>query len=461
MRFRIANRLNSISFKVLMAFVIGMVMSVSLITLVLVTAWFFKNNIYSELEAIDASQELADALSFNAVGIPDKIEFDTDYDWLFESLSQELAYRVIDQSGKVIMYSAAGPSFWSSMDIPEHLSAGTFEFQRDGILFDGATGMVKQEGQNWFTQIAVSRRFIYFAHDAFGLAFLEAGLLVLSVVLFLVFGACAHFTLRHTLRPLRELSESASAISPRALEARLQNDNVPTEIAPLVTSFNQALDRLEHGYRLQQVFLSTAAHELKTPLSLIRAQLELMPESDERNWLLNDVQYMSHQVQQLLLLAEASEPQNYKFITVDLQQEVAEVVAYLERMAEAAQVKLNLVVHTDNVTLRADKGALFTLLKNLLENAIQHAPPESQVWVDVFSDKISVWDWGQGIDEAELPRLFDRFWRGKHRRDIGAGLGLTICREIAMAHGWLLTAHRMEPGLMFQLMFNAENEVKA
>ncbi|WP_296591369.1 ATP-binding protein [Methylophaga sp.] len=452
--------MNSISFKVLMAFVIGMVMSVSLITLVLISAWVFKNNIYSELEAIDASQELADALSFNAVGIPEKIEFDDDYNWLFESLSQELAYRVIDQSGKVIMYSAAGPSFWSSIDIPDNLSAGSFEFQRDGILFDGATGIVKNEGQNWFTQIAVSRRFIYFAHDAFGLAFLEAGLLVLSVVLFLVFGGCAHFTLRHTLRPLRELSDSASAISPRSLQARLQNDNIPTEIAPLVNSFNQALDRLEHGYRLQQVFLSTAAHELKTPLSLIRAQLELMPETDERNWLLHDVEYMSHQVQQLLLLAEASEPQNYKFITVDLEKEVVDAVTYMERMAETANVKLNLVFYSDDITLRADKGALFTLLKNLLENAIQHAPPGGQVWVDVFSDKMGVWDWGQGIDEAELPRLFDRFWRGEHRLDIGAGLGLTICREIALAHGWLLTAHRMEPGLMFQLMFNAGNEVK-
>src|SRR5690606_18890792 len=102
--------------------------------------------------------------------------------------------------------------------------------------------------------------------------------------------------------------------------------------------FNQALDRLEHGYRLQQVFLSTAAHELKTPLSLIRAQLELMPETDERNWLLHDIQYMSHQVQQLLLLAEASEPENYKFTTVDLEQEVADAVAYMERMAEAANV---------------------------------------------------------------------------------------------------------------------------
>nr|WP_320166044.1 ATP-binding protein [uncultured Methylophaga sp.] len=446
--------MNSISFKVLMAFVIGMVLSVSLITLVLVTAWVFKNNIYSELETIDASQELAEALYFNEEGIPEKIEFDTDYNWLFESLSQELGYRVIDHSGNVIMYSAAGPSFWLSIDVPEDLSAGSFEFQRDGILFDGATGVVKHEEQDWFTQIAVSRRFINFAHDAFSLGFLETGLLVLSLVLFVVFGGCAHFTLKHTLRPLRVLSDSASAISPRSFEARLQNDNVPTEIAPLVNSFNQALDRLESGYRVQQVFLSTAAHELKTPLSLIRAQLELMPESDERNWLLHDVQYMSHQVQQLLLLAEASEAQNYKFTTVNLEQEVSEVIDYLERMADAAGVKLHLVVYSAEITLRADKGALFTLLKNLLENAIQHTAPGGQVWVDVFSDKMGVWDSGQGIDEALMPRLFDRFWRGEHRRDIGAGLGLSICQEVAIAHGWELSVRKAEPGLLFILSFS-------
>ena len=163
---------------------------------------------------------------------------------------------------------------------------------------------------------------------------------------------------------------------------------------------------------------------------------------------------MSRQVQQLLLLAEASEQQNYKFMPVDVPQAVAEAVGYLQRMADAAQVQLNLEQHAPGIMLQADKGGLFTLLKNLLENAIQHAPEGSAVSVDVFSDNITVRDHGPGVNDAQLLKLFDRFWRSEQRRDIGAGLGLTICREIALAHEWSLIASRMEPGLQFRLSFS-------
>ncbi|MFP3354041.1 HAMP domain-containing protein, partial [Pseudoalteromonas sp. SIMBA_153] len=106
---------------------------------------------------------------------------------------------------------------------------------------------------------------VYFAHHAFGLNFIEKGLVLLSLGLCFVFSAGVHFILSHTLKPLRELSESAAQISPRSLQSRLENKRVPSEIAPLVNSFNHALERLEHGYRVQQEFLATAAHELKTP----------------------------------------------------------------------------------------------------------------------------------------------------------------------------------------------------
>ena len=94
---------------------------------------------------------------------------------------------------------------------------------------------------------------------------------------------------------------------------------MPTEISPLVDSFNRVLERLERGYRLQQEFLANAAHELKTPLALIRAQIELPVEIEDRESLLSDVEHMTRQVQQLLLLAEASERQNYNFAPVDVQ----------------------------------------------------------------------------------------------------------------------------------------------
>ena len=172
----------------------------------------------------------------------------------------------------------------------------------------------------------------------------------------------------------------------------------------------------------------------------------------DSNALLNDVAHMTRQVQQLLLLTEASEAQNYLFAEVELTDVAREASDYLQRMSEAAEVRLVLAqapISTD--PWQADRSALFTLLKNLLENAIQHAPRGTEVRVDIGADHLSVRDWGPGVDREQLPHLFVRFWRGAHRRDHGAGLGLTICQEIAQAHGWTLSAKRAEPGLLLQL----------
>jgi len=226
---------------------------------------------------------------------------------------------------------------------------------------------------------------------------------------------------------------------------------VPTEIAPLVESFNRVLDRLEQGYRTQQAFLASAAHELKTPLALIRAQIELMEGGEDRRALLNDVQHMTRQVQQLLQLAETSERYNYHFTEVDVAEVAREAVAYLQRMADSGAVSLQAPGHSVSVPWLADRSALFTLLKNLLENAIQHAPPGTSVRVAVGANALTVRDQGPGVSEVDRARMFTRFWRSAARRDHGAGLGLAICQEIAQAHGWTLSVHPAEPGLMLQV----------
>jgi signal transduction histidine kinase len=207
------------------------------------------------------------------------------------------------------------------------------------------------------------------------------------------------------------------------------------------------LDRLERGYRAQQDFLATAAHELKTPLALIRAQVELSPDGPGRAELLQDVEHMSRQVQQLLHLAEASEVQNYQIDTVDVRAVAEEAAQYLQRMAQVTDVRVVLSEPSTAVHWPADRGALFTLLKNLLENAIQHSPAGGRVMLDLDAASLTVRDWGPGVSDAQLSEIFVRFWRGAHRRDRGAGLGLAICREIALAHGWTLTASPADPGL--------------
>ena len=287
------------------------------------------------------------------------------------------------------------------------------------------------------------------------------GVALFGLVLLFIFGICGYVTLKYTLKPLRKVSTSAAKISPHSLHARLAADSVPREIVPLVTSFNHVLDRLEQGYRVQKEFLATAAHELKTPLLLIRAQIELESTSSHRDALLLDIEHMTRQVQQLLILAETIETQNYRFTTVDVHDVVKETATYLQRMTDATSVRLVILDNAHGATWKADKSALFTLLKNLIENAVQHAPQGTEIRVTLDATTVEVRDYGPGVTEEQLPLIFNRFWRGAHRRDYGAGLGLAICKEIAQAHGWTLSAHRMEPGLCFRISHALKRSTEA
>ena len=460
MRFVKMTWLNSLSAKILLAYLVGTVLSIALIAGTAFAIIYYQGDVLSGFDVADTTREFAEELVFDKNGTPVGIEGqpsnlgpgtvsddDRNLRGLYESLKREAAFRVLDASGKVVLASAAGVAFWPDSNAERSLKSGRFEFEHEGVVMVAATESVEREGRVWHVQFAVSRRFLHLVYETFALPFAGAGVILFSLVLLLVFGPCVYLALRYTLKPVREISIAAGEISPLSLHARLPTQNVPRELVLLVDSFNLVLDRMEHGYRTQQEFLSTAAHELKTPLALIRAQVELNPPSAESGMLLQDVEHMSRQVQQLLLLAEASEVQNYRPTTVDMHEVVHQAADYLHRMADTAHVRLELPPQTAAVRWLADRGALFTLVKNLLENAIQHAPASTAVRVEVDATSMTVRDWGPGVPEDQIPKMFARFWRGAHRRDKGAGLGMAICQEIAQAHGWTLTASPAQPGL--------------
>lgn len=444
---------NSLSFKIVLAYVIGTLLSVLIIVTAVKGLLTFRSPILVEEDMAEHTEHLSDDVAFDDAGTPVGISSDLNHvSWIFETMKDDLAYRVLDSSGRVVLVSAAGESFWPPAgDKVERPRRGRFGFSRDGKDYRGATEPIEHQGREWFFQMAGSARLTELLRLQFALPFMGIGIGLFSAVLLFVFGVCAYVTMRHVKKPLEALSASAAAISPRSLHARLRSESVPTEIAPLVESFNRVLERLEHGYRVQQEFLATAAHELKTPLALIRAQIELTPRGEDRDALLKDVVHMTRQVQQLLLLAEASEVQNYQFAPTNVMEVAQEAAEYLGRMAQAAQVRIELAGSGDAIAWDADRGALFTLLKNLLENAIQHAPAGTAVVVELGACTLSVRDFGPGVAPDQLPKLFARFWRGAHRRDHGAGLGLAICQEIAQAHGWPLAARYAEPGLRMVL----------
>lgn len=450
MRFGKTIRLNSLGLKVLLTYVAGILLTIVLV--VIAGAVMIERNVPSGWELTDHAESMAQRLRFDANGKPTGFDFsEDDMQWLYDSLPHESAHQVLDADGTRVLISNGGEAFWPAHGAPV-LVHGGFAFERAGARVLVASERIEHAGRVWFVQFAASERLTNLIHHKFALPFLGLGFAVISIVLILAFGLCAYVTLVYALKPLRDISKSAAAISPRSLHERLDTASAPSEIGPLVDSFNHALDRLELGYRLQQEFLANAAHELKTPLALIRAQIEL-PDNGrlDREALLGDVDYMTRQVQQLLLLAEASAAHSYSFGSIAVAEVAHEAVSFLQRMAEAAGVRVVVSGGADQVRWRADHGALFTLLKNLLENAIQHAFANTDVHVDIQRDAFSVRDEGPGVEAALLPRLFDRFWRGVHRRDHGAGLGLAICQEIAMAHGWQLSVERTKPGLRFRV----------
>lgn len=164
---------------------------------------------------------------------------------------------------------------------------------------------------------------------------------------------------------------------------------------------------------------------------------------------------MARQVHQLLHLAEVSDRKNFVFEQLDVDEVVKNSVEHLGRLADRSGVY---IVHNSpprKVLVLADSGALFVLVKNLLENAIHHSPAGTGVVITVTVDRISIRDRGEGISPDNVPLLFKRFWRGANRRDEGAGLGLSICMEISLAHSWnLIVNHDKRPGAEFIVDFS-------
>lgn len=445
-------RLNSLALKLFFAYLIGLI--VSLAVVIFSTYWLLtsQNHYFISRDVASLSKEQAKKIRFNPQGQPIGFDIPAEHSllWLFDSLKREAAYRILDQHGNTVLQSPAGAAFWRASNNAHLQKLANFRFNYQNTLMYAATVRIDHQGQNWYLQFAVSARLHQLMHQGVAFPFMSVGIIWFSLILLLVFACCTYFTLKHTLRPLTEISESAARISIRSMNERLLIDKVPSEIVPLVENFNRVLERLEQGYRNQQEFLSTTAHELKTPLALIRGQIELEPPSEARQILLNDVQHMSRQVQQLLLLLEVTEGQNYALSDLSIKKIIEDTVAYLQPIGQRAQIQFKIFGNAEP-TWYADESALFILCKNLLENAIQHAPQGSDIHIHITQTMIRIRDHGQGIHPDDLDKLFIRFWRAAHRRDHGAGLGLSICQEIAHAHGWQLSAQNADPGLCFSL----------
>ena len=288
-----------------------------------------------------------------------------------------------------------------------------------------------------------------------------------------IIAALIWLSVRWSLDPLRDVEEEIKRRSARDLTP-LDLARAPDEVRGLITTLNRLFTTVGEHAGKQRQFLDNAAHQLRTPLAGIQAQLELMtadeptPERQARlRRVLDAARRLSHTAQQLLMLARADESANLatELVDIDLASIVESTIADHVMQAEAAGIDLGASIA--NASTRGIDWLIAEALRNLVANALAHTPAGGSVTVSCGvwegAPFLEVTDTGSGIPDADRDRVFGRFFRGSNARGPGSGLGLAIVKDVAAAHGASLSIDRGPGGIgtTAQMVFAYERPAAA
>lgn len=276
----------------------------------------------------------------------------------------------------------------------------------------------------------------------------------------LVAAAVGSFLAKKALKPVATITEAARRIEAENLNERIPATGPQDEIGRLAATMNEMIERLEKSFKQIKQFTADASHELKTPLTILRGEMEIALRSKgDTEYMrevlassLEEIDRMSYIVRNLLDLAKMDiEKGATAQERVSLDRVVAERQEQLKRRALDSGIQLD-IIENKPLVIKGDLVRISQLVFNLIDNAIKYTPGGGRVELALRDEGgkavFRVRDTGVGISREDLPYIFDRFYRvDKVRtRDVhGAGLGLSICREIALAHGGSIEVES-EPG---------------
>jgi two-component system sensor histidine kinase QseC len=310
------------------------------------------------------------------------------------------------------------------------------------------SSIAKEQSQSNIMKIIVAQPIL----ERFSLA--EKVILSAVTPIILVIPIIALFislAIRHALKPLTVLRRELSEKKINDL-SKLSSETSTTELQPVIHTLNLLFERLSMAFSRERYFASDAAHELRTPLSVLKLNVHNLQVTQEKqldndgklllNQLGQSVDRMAHVVDQILTLNRTNPDQlTMQVSKLELQGLLQQVIS--DVYPEIIRHQHDISLESQTTTIYANEFALLTLVKNLIGNACKYTPNGGQILVKTQTTDQSftliVEDSGPGIDESEYSRVFDRFYRvggdGHNSTVVGCGLGLAIVKHIAQLHG--------------------------
>jgi len=378
-----------------------------------------------------------------AINLPPEI-----LEWFHEGKGK---YAIVDQSGKLL---SGSPGVSAPLDqISDTLPLDYFILEpREGAPYYGVSVASQFHGKPAWVQVAFVASNIVF--DSVLQEFLVDIAWIWIPFVFCLLGVNL-VVARIGLRPLRSAARQATAIGPGNVSARLPEEGMPSEVLALVTAVNRALDRLEAEFGVQRAFIADAAHELRTPVAVLKAHVGILPQFAGIDALNEEVNALERLVTQLLDSARLDSLKVGPHDKADLNTVAADVAAYLAPLAIQRNRSIEVVSKGEPVYIRGAADFLFRALRNLVENAINHTPKGTTVKIIVDDPPVvGVVDQGPGVPKSEREVIFQRFWQGRRDRGGGAGLGMDIAARTVLAHGGTISVEdAVDGGAVFFMRF--------
>ena len=387
--------------------------------------------------------------------LPTSIDAPIDYNIVHTQLpsvngfaSPDIYVQIVDQSGNIVVRSnnLYNDSLPSTLDLRSRAlqgqaAFGTFESVDATRVRVMATPLYLQD-QTLVLEVAESLKLMDTT-----MARLRTVLVVVVILAVVGVAAAGAIALERAFAPVNRISAIARQIAESAdLSRRVARKGPRDEVGRLADTFDHMIERLEQVFWSQKEFIADASHELRSPLAVVRANLDLLrkyPDKENAAESLKAIEVetnrMSRIVADLLLLAEVETDRRPSTETADIAKVARGEVERARGMAGKRNISF---AGPDELKVRGDPGHLQQLVWNLLDNAVKHTPESADVTVTVAMDdswaRLDVSDNGPGIAEEHLPHLFDRFYRvdrARSRASRSHGLGLAIVKGIAESQG--------------------------